>query len=77
MTSAPGSMSFHPPGQAVGPWTKHPTVLMNQTPNPGTGEELVPHIEVIDGDNAGEDCVVYLDWWTMGVSRFSRTDNQV
>lgn len=59
----------NPPGSGrLGPWTRHPTVLENQTPNNDVA--LVPTIEVING--ATEDSDVFVDWWLFGQSRFSR-----
>lgn len=58
------------PIRGVNPWIRHPTVLLNQTPNNDVA--LVPTIEVINSDDAGEDATFYLDWWAFGTSRFSR-----
>jgi hypothetical protein len=66
-----GKDEFAQPGEGYMPWVEHGTVLTNQTPN--SAEALVPTIEVINGDNAGEDCIFYLDWWAMGRSRPSRS----
>jgi len=66
-TPPPGSMGGNMPGEGPA-WKQHPTVLMNQTPNPG--DALVPTIEVINGPTSHID--LKLDWWAMGFSRFSR-----
>lgn len=65
ITGAPGQ-----PGVRRDTWQRHPTVLLNQTPNNDVA--LVPTIEVMNGPTAGSDVVVYLDWWTFGCSRISR-----
>ncbi len=54
---------------AVGPWRKHSTQLLNQTPNHSI--HLVPTIEVLNGPTAGVDGVFMLDWWAFGTSRQS------
>lgn len=59
-----------PPSQRLGDWTKHPTVLNNQTPN-NDAVLLVPTIEVLNGPTNQSDLLV--DWWAMGISRYSRT----
>lgn len=56
------------PGQGYQPWTRHSVVLDNQTPNSGTN--LVPTIEVINGD--GDEIDMFVDWWAFGISRYSR-----
>ena len=68
-TGPPGNRDDELPGQGTA-WTRHPTVLLNQTPNNDVA--LVPTIEVINGPTAGRDGVFFLDWWAFGCSRFSR-----
>ncbi len=69
----PGKSQLSAAGQGYEPWVAHPTVLENQVPLHDVS--LVPGIEVVNGPTAGRDCVFYLDWWTMGHSRWSRIDN--
>jgi hypothetical protein len=69
VTGGAGSVEFNAPGEGYPPWREHGTVLTNQTPNDGT--ILVPTIEAINGA-AGNEGDVLVDWWAMGVSRFSR-----
>ncbi len=57
-------------GGTQGPWRRHPTVLLNQTPNNDVA--LVPTIEMVNGPTAGVDGKILLDWWCFGVSRLSR-----
>jgi hypothetical protein len=64
-TAAPGLAGR---GDTSG-WSTH-TVLSNQTPNHSVA--LVPTIEVMNGPTAGDDVVFFLDWWSFGISRFSR-----
>ena len=53
-------------------WREHGTVLINQNPNAANGNGvLVPTIEVLNGGGAPETDFL-LDWWSMGISRFSR-----
>jgi hypothetical protein len=59
----------HPPTGLNPPWVRHPTALLNQTPNNDVA--LVPTIEVINSDDAGEDATFLLDWWAFGTSRYS------
>ena len=51
-------------------WTTHSTVLTDQCPN--NDEALIPTIEWINGPTGNTDGVVYLDWWSMGMTRPSR-----
>jgi hypothetical protein len=53
----------------LGQWTKHPTVLSNQTPN--NNFNLTPVIELVNGPTNQSDLLV--DWWAFGATRFSRT----
>jgi hypothetical protein len=62
-----------PPGAdipRVGPWNRHGTVLTDQCPNHTVA--LAPTIECINGPTAGVDSVFFVDWWSFGISRFSR-----
>jgi hypothetical protein len=53
-------------------WREHGTVLLNQNPNPANATGvLVPTIEVLNGGGA-PDTDMLVDWWSMGISRFSR-----
>jgi hypothetical protein len=52
------------------PWVKHGTVLTDQTPNHSVA--MVPTIEALNSPTGGEDMTLYVDWWTMGATRFSR-----
>lgn len=70
-TPPPGAIGHHFGGEALGPWVKHDTVLLNQTPTENA-VALVPTIEAVNGPTAGVDGVFYLDWWVFGSSRFSR-----
>jgi hypothetical protein len=70
LTGSPGSVSYPPGGEGLGRMQKHPTVLTDQIPTHTVA--MVPTIEAINGPTAGTDCVFFLDWWTFGVSRFSR-----
>lgn len=54
-------------------WQQHSTVLLNQTPN--NNLLLVPTIEAINGPTDESDFVV--DWWTMGISRYSRQSHAI
>lgn len=67
-TVRPGSLTIGPNG--LGGWTKHPTVLLNQTPNNDVA--LVPTIEMVNGPTANRDGKILLDWWCFGHSRLSR-----
>lgn len=58
------------PGEGYPPWQRHGTVLTNQTPNSAT--ILVPTIEVQNGAAETEDTELKVDWWSMGISRYSR-----
>lgn len=69
VTSTSGRNQFDLPGEGYQPWTEHSTVLQNQTPNHSVA--LVPTIEAVNGPAGGE-IDVYVDWWTFGMSRFSR-----
>ncbi|MBK25936.1 MAG: hypothetical protein CME70_18185 [Halobacteriovorax sp.] len=60
----------HPMGGRGPAWVKHGTVLTNQVPYHTVA--LVPTIEVVNGPTADRDGVLYLDWWSFGVSRASR-----
>ena len=51
-------------------WSEHATVLNNETPNHSLA--LVPAIEVMNGPTGTLDPVFFLDWWSFGISRFSR-----
>ncbi len=66
-TVNPGSSQFTNPGEGYIPWIEHPTALINATPT--LNADYFPCIEVINGPTGGNDCIVYLDWWTMGRSR--------
>jgi hypothetical protein len=66
---APGERT-HAIGGDSGSWVHHGTVLTNETPN--NDIILVPTIETINGNTAGDDMTFYVDWWTMGCSRYSR-----
>lgn len=70
LTSAPGAVSAEPPtGKVLAPWTKHATVLSNQTMNAAT--TMVPVIEILNGPTQLSDMLV--DWWAFGISRYSRS----
>jgi len=58
------------PGQPLGDWLTHPTVLTNQCPNHTVA--LVPIIEFINGPTADQDGVMAVDWWCMGRNRINR-----
>lgn len=69
LTNAPGlAAATNLPGQDLA-WVRHPTVLLNQTPNSGTN--LVPTIECINGP--ADDSDFLIDWWAFGYSRYSRS----
>jgi hypothetical protein len=68
-TPAPGLAANLAVGDGIGEWKKHSTVLENQTPN--NGVRLVPTIEAMNG-GAGDEIDLLVDWWAMGISRFSR-----
>ena len=68
--TAPGSRGAPNNNNSMQEWAKHPTIISNQTPNNAIA--LVPTIEVLNGPTAGTDCVVFLDWWSFGCSRYSR-----
>lgn len=51
-------------------WREHSTKLLNQSPNTTTG--YVPTIEVLNGGGAVLS-VMLVDWWGMGMSRWSRS----
>lgn len=68
-TTNPGLNVGTAPGEGYMPWTRHTTVLDNQTPSHTA--PLVPTLELITGATAGVDPKVYLDWWAMGCSRVS------
>jgi hypothetical protein len=52
-------------------WSEHDVVLENQTPHDAA--RLVPAIEVLNGPAApGNEADFLLDWWAMGISRFSQ-----
>lgn len=68
---APGASEL--PSQGLPPWTAHPTILTNQTPN--NDEVLVPTIEALNGPT--DDCDFFVDWWSFGCSRFSRNRRTV
>lgn len=70
VTGAPGHRYRALPGEGLGDWREHGTVLTNQTPNNDVA--LVPTIEAINGPTADRDGVVFLDWWAFGASRLSR-----
>ena len=66
---APGRRDGRLAGDGPGAWVQHSTVLENQCPNNDVA--LVPTIEAINGPTAGTDGVVFVDWWCMGISRYS------
>ena len=61
-----GDRSHPGPGRGSA-WVKHGTALENAIPYHTVA--LVPTIEVINGPTADRDGVVYLDWWSFGVTR--------
>ena len=50
---------------------RHPTVLLNQTPNHTVS--MVPTIEVCNGAAESQDMTMLVDFWSFGCSRYSRT----
>lgn len=67
----PGKNQFTAPEAGYRPWRRHPTALLNQTPN-SNQRALVPTIETINGPTNGDDGVVFVDWWSFGRSRVFR-----
>ena len=70
---APGTRT-HAIGGDQGQWVQHGTSLTNQTPNSAT--ILVPTIELQNGATETEDITLFVDWWAMGISRYSRQSRQ-
>jgi len=58
------------PGQPLGDWLHHPTVLENQTPNPAS--VMVPCIEAINGPAVVQECAVGWDWVVYARDRINR-----
>lgn len=59
------------PNRPLGSWIPHITALDNVTPN--NNERLVPTIESLNGPTAGQDTMVFVDWWAFGRNRPNRT----
>jgi hypothetical protein len=59
------------PDTPLGEWIPHDTILNNQTPNNDVA--LVPTIETLNGPTAGQDVMVFVDWWAFGRNRPNRT----
>ncbi len=59
------------PDTPLGDWIPHTTVLDNQCPNHTVA--LVPTIESLNGPTAGQDTMVFVDWWAFGRNRPNRT----
>ena len=68
-SGAPGQRDSRLAGDGPGGWVQHGTVLENACPNHDVG--MVPTIEAINGPTSGQDVIMYVDWWCMGVSRYS------
>jgi len=65
----PGSANPGTSGRRENPWTRHGTVLTDQTPASAT--VMVPTIEVLNGPTADQDVAFHIDWWAFGKSRIS------
>jgi hypothetical protein len=70
--AAPGGGAFNQPSEGYAPYVLSDP-LDNQTPNDGT--LLVPTIEVLNGPTYLTH--VKLDWWSMGISRYSHKSPRV
>jgi len=58
------------PGRQLGGWTRHATILQNETANHTVA--LVPTIEFINGPTADCDGAILIDWWAFGRNRVNR-----